>query len=247
MDILGKTVSSIEISAIVGREHNNVMKDIRRTITQIGPEKNYQAYFVEGSYYNQQNKEMPCYWLTKKGCELFATRMNGEKGVQFAMFYIDRFNEMEENLRNYQQMDLLDSVEEVPPAPAPKNLKEPTAMEKLRLMFEVTENTVSRLDHTENRLVELEENVGIDPGDYRYIGDRVTQRVSEIARSFGDITNEQRRMLYKDINGSIKKITGVPTRSHLKKRHFEKVCQFILEWEPSAAVRTLIREMGSDQ
>lgn len=40
--------------------------------------------------------------LTKKGCELYATRMTGEKGTKFALAYIERFNEMENELKNHQ-------------------------------------------------------------------------------------------------------------------------------------------------
>lgn len=43
---------------------------------------------------------MKLYTITKKGCELFATRMTGAKGTQFAVTYIEKFNEMEEQLKS---------------------------------------------------------------------------------------------------------------------------------------------------
>ncbi|MBG9692773.1 ORF6C domain-containing protein [Lysinibacillus sphaericus] len=85
---------------MVSRSHNDVLKDIRRIIEQLGEGTFPQSYFIESTYKNSQNKELPCFLLTKKGCELYATRMTGEKGTLFAMTYIERFNEMEKELTN---------------------------------------------------------------------------------------------------------------------------------------------------
>ena len=89
---------SRDVAEMVGRPHDNVLKDVRRIINQLGDVKSYESYFIESSYKNSQNKELPCYLLTKKGCELYATRMTGEKGTKFALAYIERFNKMEQQL-----------------------------------------------------------------------------------------------------------------------------------------------------
>ena len=99
MNRLNRTLTSNEVAEMVGREHNNVMKDIRRIIEQLGEVKSYQSYFIESTYTNSQNREMPSFLLTKKGCELYSTRMTGEKGTQFAVAYIERFNEMENHIK----------------------------------------------------------------------------------------------------------------------------------------------------
>src|SRR5690625_5081221 len=84
---------------MVGRPHDNVLKDIRRIIEQLGDVKSYESYFIESTYTNTQNKTFPNYLLTKKGCELYSTRMTGEKGTQFAVAYIERFNKMEDHIK----------------------------------------------------------------------------------------------------------------------------------------------------
>lgn len=99
MNQIEKTLTSLEVAEMVGREHRNVMQDIRNVISQLGELKNQQSYFIETSYKNRQNKEYPSYLLTKKGCELYSTRMTGEKGTQFAVAYIERFNEMENRIK----------------------------------------------------------------------------------------------------------------------------------------------------
>lgn len=97
---LEKTLTSLEVAEMVGREHRSVIRDIRTIIEHIGGEhKTVQSYFIESTYTNSQNKTLPNFLLTKKGCELYSTRMTGEKGTQFAMKYIERFNKMENHIK----------------------------------------------------------------------------------------------------------------------------------------------------
>lgn len=53
-------------------------------------------FFRESTYKTEQNKEMPCYQVTRKGCEFLANKFTGEKGVLFTARYINRFHEMQE-------------------------------------------------------------------------------------------------------------------------------------------------------
>lgn len=101
MNQLERTISSLEVAEMVGREHKEVLRDIRNIIGQLGGQsKIAQSYFIESTYTNSQNKQQPCFNLTKKGCELFGTRMTGAKGTQFAVKYIERFNELEQFVKN---------------------------------------------------------------------------------------------------------------------------------------------------
>ncbi|WP_277585867.1 Rha family transcriptional regulator [Psychrobacillus antarcticus] len=102
MDIIninGQLVTdSRDVAEMVGRTHDKVIRDIRNITEHLGDTKIGESYFIESTYMNSQNKELPCYLLSKKGCELYATRMTGEKGTRFAMKYIEQFNKMEQEL-----------------------------------------------------------------------------------------------------------------------------------------------------
>lgn len=104
MNQLENTLTSLEVADMVGRDHGKVMRDIARIIEQLGEAKNGSSYFTEDTYISTQNKELPCYRLTKKGCELFSTRMTGAKGTQFAVAYIERFNQMEQHIKQQPQV-----------------------------------------------------------------------------------------------------------------------------------------------
>lgn len=59
-------------------------------------------FFRESTYKTEQNKEMPCYQVTRKGCEFLANKFTGEKGVIFTARYINRFHEMQDILSKKQ-------------------------------------------------------------------------------------------------------------------------------------------------
>jgi Rha family phage regulatory protein len=104
MKELQQTINSVEVAGMVKRDHKEVLRDIRNIINQLGESKiALSNYFIESTYINSQNKELPCFECTKKGCELYSTRMTGAKGTQFAVAYIERFNQMENHIK--QQLD----------------------------------------------------------------------------------------------------------------------------------------------
>ena len=91
-----QTITSMEVAEMVGKAHNELLKDIRRYYEQLGQGKIPQSdFFTESTYQNSQNKTMPCYNVTKKGCEFIAHKMTGVKGTEFTARYINRFHEME--------------------------------------------------------------------------------------------------------------------------------------------------------
>lgn len=100
MKQLERTLTSLEVAEMVGREHNEVLKDVRRIIEQLNQgDLPRVGYFIESTYRGGNGQERPSYLLTKKGCELYGTRMTGEKGTRFAVDYIERFNKMEEHIK----------------------------------------------------------------------------------------------------------------------------------------------------
>ncbi len=98
MSELTKTaITSMEVARMVGKEHKGLLRDIRRYAEQLG-ESNIALsdFFIESTYLSEQNKTLPCFMVTKKGCEFIAHKMTGQKGTEFTARYINRFHEMEE-------------------------------------------------------------------------------------------------------------------------------------------------------
>ena len=99
MSNIGQMLTSMEVAQMVGKQHSDLLKDIRRYIAQLGEGKIPSSdFFTESTYQNSQNKTMPCYIVTKKGCEFIAHKLTGQKGTEFTAKYINRFHEMEREL-----------------------------------------------------------------------------------------------------------------------------------------------------
>lgn len=90
------TITSMEAAEWCGKKHNELLKDIRRYISQLGEGKiPHTDFFQESTYITEQNKTLPCFLVTKKGCEFIAHKMTGQKGTEFTARYINRFHDME--------------------------------------------------------------------------------------------------------------------------------------------------------
>ena len=99
MSKIGQVLTSIEVAQMVGKEHKGLLRDIRRYCEQLGESKiALTDFFSESTYTTAQNKTMPCYLVTKKGCEFIAHKLTGQKGTEFTARYINRFHEMEHEL-----------------------------------------------------------------------------------------------------------------------------------------------------
>lgn len=96
-DLNKTTITSMEVSQMVGKEHGKLLRDIRNYISQLGEAKiGFTDFFKESTYVTEQNKTLPCFLVTKKGCEFIAHKLTGQKGTEFTARYINRFHEMEE-------------------------------------------------------------------------------------------------------------------------------------------------------
>lgn len=94
-----QTISSLEVAEMVEKEHNKLLRDIRRYSDQLAETKIGQSDFWEESTYKDANgRERSCYLITKKGCEFIAHKVTGARGTRFTALYINRFHEMEDAL-----------------------------------------------------------------------------------------------------------------------------------------------------
>lgn len=113
------------VAEMVGKEHKNLMRDIRGYINvmedgadlrrpngeDLGWEyQNFNQrkiepvdFFIESNYVDNKGEKRPCYLLTKMGCEFVANKLTGTKGVLFTATHVSEFNRMEQ-LENQKQM-----------------------------------------------------------------------------------------------------------------------------------------------
>lgn len=96
-------LDSREVAEMVGKRHANLIRDIENYINVISENSklSFQNFFIERTYKTDgNNKTYKRYDITKKGCEMVANKLTGEKGILFTAEYVERFNQMEESDKN---------------------------------------------------------------------------------------------------------------------------------------------------
>ena len=91
--------SSLQVAEYFGKKHQHVMEKIRKLLAELPSEWGV-SNFRQSSYFNVQDKEQPCYEMTKDGFTLLAMGFTGKKAIEFKLNYINAFNTMIEIIQN---------------------------------------------------------------------------------------------------------------------------------------------------
>ena len=94
--LIKETMSSVEIAELTGKEHYNVIRDIRTLLEQGVAALNFEASTYKDA--NQRNR--PCFNLTKKGCLILASGYDAKLREKI----IDRWEELETQSRQNLQV-----------------------------------------------------------------------------------------------------------------------------------------------
>ena len=117
--------------------------------------------------------------------------------------------------------------------------------EMLKLAIDSTLETAGKVEALNTRMDEFEQNAPIDPGEYNYLSKRISSEVQNYVVSHHMILNQkQRSQLYKDVNRGVKEVTGVKTRSQLRKKDFDVVDRYLMNWTPSPATLMIIEQLA---
>lgn len=212
-----RSLNSMEVAEMVERNHFDVMRDIRKIISHLGESKIAESYFVESAYTNSQNKEQPCFLLTKKGCELYATRMTGAKGTNFALKYIERFNEMEQHIRNN---------------------------DPITIALQAALDTRQRVDVIETDIQHLKETTRIDTYQEKQLSDLVKKKVLEAVGGKESNAYSIASRVFPEAWGTLKKHFGISSYKALPKVNFHEAVELINLWQPTASLQLEINALN---
>jgi len=88
--------SSLDVARHFGKRHDNLLPDIR-SIIEATPEEGL-LNFKESSYLNEQNKEQPCFEMTRSGFSILVMGFTGKDALAWKWKYIAAFDAMEAKL-----------------------------------------------------------------------------------------------------------------------------------------------------
>ncbi len=90
-------VTSLDIAETFGKEHRNILADIRNIQGEISTAE-FSALFYNGEYIASNGKKNPLYYMNRDGFTLLVMGYTGEKAMKFKLAYIHQFNAMEKAL-----------------------------------------------------------------------------------------------------------------------------------------------------
>ena len=126
------TLTSLEVAQIAGKEHKNILADIRDEISKLGEERG-RLIFQQSYYTNLQNKQQPMFLLNYKGVLQLGARYSAE--TRFKL--IEKVEELKKTM-TIEDMIILQANE----------------MKSVKHRIDIVENKVDneiRIDHSEQR------------------------------------------------------------------------------------------------
>lgn len=149
-----------------------------------------------------------------------------ERGKQARQYFI----EVEKRYKDKQQSQLPTS---------------PTEM--LKLAINATLETDDKVEALNTRMDEFEQNALLDSGEYGRLAKEINAEVNYyISVHHLELNQKQRSQLYKDINRGIHEVTGVSTRTQLRKKDWDIVHKYLRQWTPSAATLVMIDTLSDE-
>lgn len=203
---------SLTIASMFGKEHNNVLKDVRKQIDYAGQEFG-QVNFHQSTYINTQNKRMPKYDLTEEAFTLVAMSYNTKEAVQMKIKFIEEFKRMKQHIQNQHQLP-----------------KDPMSI--LKLTFDVLEGQKQEIQDIKSDVKDLRENAPL----YAIECDEVSKVVRKLgvlllggkeSNAYRDVS--LRKKVYSDIYSQLHREFGISSYKAIKRHHLDRAIQIINE------------------
>lgn len=215
--------TSLQVAESFGKRHDHILRDLD------GIEKdvpNFGEMFVVGNEPDSYGRSRRVIYMNRDGFTLLAMGFTGKAALQFKLKYIEAFNQMEDHIKQQQQ---------IPDTPRGLAL----------LALAANEEASKRIDEIDERLVDIEENKLITTEDKGTIDRAVQKKVYQICKD-QHLGQGAKSMLFQDLGSSIKQLFGVPNRGRIKDKDFPKVLGFIDHWQPSSVTKERINQIQTE-
>ena len=221
------TIDSREVAEMLGKEHSYLLEMIQGREGKLGiipvlenANLAVSNYFIPSTY-RAGTREYKCYLVTKMGCELLGNKQQGEKGILFTAKYVERFNQMEQALREPQ--------------------KQLTPIEMMELQFKIIKDHNKKFEEVDERLEVLSNSMNIDYGKQEVI-----QRIAK--ERLVDVLGGKDTPAYKELSKKVfsnlwkryKQVFHVASYKDTAKKDYEAAIDYIKKWEPNKELGYMI-------
>lgn len=217
-------VDSREVAIMVDKRHSDLLESIKGYIGHL-ENGNFrsQDFFIKDTYKAEgNNKTYDCFLLTRKGCDMVANKMTGEKGVLFTAEYVTKFEEMENSLKG-QPLKL-------------------TTEQMLELQFKYAKEVKEKVEKVDSRITVLEERMTIETGAQKTLCDLVNKKIMAVlggkdTPAYKELSKKAYSQCWKDF----KRIVGVASYKDTAIKDFDFARKVIIDWKPGRELELMIR------
>lgn len=170
------------VAEVFGKEHRNVVRDIKNLI-EGGVLKNEQTpMFEETTYINEQNKQSyPMFIMNQDGFTLLAMGFNGKKAMEFKLKYIEAFNAMKRQIEQSNQSVPQNYLEALKSLVKAEEEKQQLALENKKQQEQII--TISKANmELGNKITEMLPKVSYYD---KILQSNATMTVTQIAQDYG--------------------------------------------------------------
>ncbi|WP_340392005.1 ORF6C domain-containing protein [Paenibacillus sp. FSL E2-0190] len=205
------TINSREVAIMTDVRHSDLLRSISGYIRVLeNAELRSQDFFIPSIYKVEgNNKNFGCFELTRKGCDMVANKMTGEKGILFTAAYVTKFEAMEEKFKN-------------PFVGASKELQ-------AILMLDIrTKEMEDRVEHLENRTT-------IDYGQQRTLKKAGNKRVLEIVggkKSAAYKDSSLRTQVYSALWNEFTEFFEINSYNNTFIKDYDRALNYVPHWNP---------------
>lgn len=226
MDKLENKLSSREVAEMMEVRHDVLLKKIDGINEDFRNHKiTVSKYWVEGTYTVEgNNKNYKEFQITKRGCEFLANKTTGTKGNLFTDKYMDKFNSMEEYIQDQ-----------------PKKL---SAMDQLKLHYEVLEVHEERFIKIEGQLERLE----VNPSQRKAITSARHKKVFELLGGKKTLAYKDksfRSRVYSEMGRAFNNYFDVPAYDCTPKNRFAEALEVIEAYNLSTELNMELKRINS--
>ena len=226
MNLEQKTITSMEVAEMVGKDHSKLLRDIRNYIDQFNQSKiGFVEFFSESNYKDGKGEIRPCYLVTKKGCEFIAHKLTGVKGTEFTAKYINRFHEMEDEIQ-----------------------KPKSPMQLLEMEFAALKEVDSKVDALNRDLQDFKETLPLLPPDADDVKLEVNKRVvsclgGKNSNAYHD--SSIRGKVYSDIYRELKRQFEVSKYNCIHRNQKDIAIGIVRNYEPPYVLAEEIKDSNA--
>lgn len=218
-----QTIDSREIAEMTGKRHADLIRDVERYTEVMDQNADLRSdeFFIESEYQAGTGKNYKHYLVTRRGCDMIANKMTGDKGILFTATYVNRFHQMEQD--------------------------EPPALTQTQLTARIAMQQAEQ----EQQLNELSEDVSYlkssmrinTTEEYQIKKASSTQVIKALGGRDSNAYQDKsiRSKAYAQFWSEFKRHFKMARYGDLAKRKLDDALEFITEWAPDTELRLMIK------